>query len=150
MMPPIPLRTTRNRWLDWTPKVTALKTEHRQNGPTKPSKPSSVGFEGAYTAEIRFNDERQWPKAEPADAADTAPAWKVVEWKLKQAPVTLSSFAVVTNTELFARSSLEQLRVALDNAKRWAGWSVAELVERLANVGVKVELKNSGLQSLER
>jgi hypothetical protein len=43
---------------------------------------------------------------------------------------------------LFASTTLEQLRVALANPKRWVGWSVSQLIERLAQVGVTVVLEN--------
>lgn len=38
-------------------------------------------------------------------------------------------------------STLEQLRVALTQPKRWVGWSVPQLVDRLAQVGVFVALE---------
>jgi hypothetical protein len=47
----------------------------------------------------------------------------------------------VTDPAVFARTTLEELRVALDNPKRWVGWSVAQLIERLAQVGVSVVLE---------
>jgi hypothetical protein len=65
---------------------------------------------------------------------------RVLQWKLKDPPVLLESFAVVTNSALFARATLEQLRMAINNPKRWVGWSPAQLVERLDQVGVLVAL----------
>ena len=65
---------------------------------------------------------------------------RLLQWKLKDPPLLLESFAVVTNPALFARATLEQLRVAINNPKRWVGWSPDQLVERLAQAGVLVAL----------
>ena len=65
---------------------------------------------------------------------------RMISWNLKSPPVLIEASAVVTDPALFARATLEQLRAALDNPKRWVGWSVAQLIERLAQVGVSVAL----------
>jgi hypothetical protein len=65
-----------------------------------------------------------------------------VKWSLKDPPVAIETCAVVTEPALFASTTLEQLRVALANPKRWVGWSVSQLIERLAQVGVTVVLEN--------
>jgi hypothetical protein len=62
------------------------------------------------------------------------------EWRLKEPPVAIETYAVVTDPALFAATTVEQLRVALSNPKRWVGWSVPQLIERLAQVGVTVKL----------
>lgn len=67
------------------------------------------------------------------------PGVRLILWSLRNPPIAIESCAVVTDTTLFARTTLEQLRVALENPKRWVGWSVPQLVERLAQVGVVVE-----------
>jgi hypothetical protein len=64
------------------------------------------------------------------------------KWNLKEPPVAIESCAVVIEPALFARTTLEQLSIALQNPKRWIGWSVSQLVERLAQVGVAVALEN--------
>jgi hypothetical protein len=75
---------------------------------------------------------------------DTVPAMppgvQLVEWLLKSPPVAIETFAVVTDPALFAVTTLEQLRRALSNSKSWVGWSVPQLIERLAQVGVTVKL----------
>ena len=48
---------------------------------------------------------------------------------------------MVIDTALFAKSTLKQLRIALRQPKRWVGWSVPQLVDRLAQVGVVVTLE---------
>jgi hypothetical protein len=69
---------------------------------------------------------------------------RVVAWNLKPPPVAIESFAVVFDTGLFACSTLEQLRVILANPKRWPGWSVPQLIDRLAQVGARVTLESAG------
>jgi hypothetical protein len=64
-----------------------------------------------------------------------------VKWNLKEPPVAVEACAVVVNPGLFARSTLEQLRIALENPKRWVGWTIPQLIDRLAQVGVIVALQ---------
>ena len=65
---------------------------------------------------------------------------RLIQWKLKEPPVAIETCAVVTEPAQFANSTLEQLRLALVNPKRWVGWTVPQLIERLAQVGVVVLL----------
>jgi hypothetical protein len=65
----------------------------------------------------------------------------LIAWKLKEPPVAIETCAVVVDTVLFAKSTLEQLRIALTEPKRWVGWSVPQLIDRLAQVGVQVALE---------
>jgi hypothetical protein len=74
-----------------------------------------------------------------ADMPNVPKGVRLLQWKLKDPPLLLESFAVVTDSALFARATLEQLRVVINNPKRWVGWSPAQLLERLAKVGVLVE-----------
>ena len=67
---------------------------------------------------------------------------RLVTWNLKEPPVAIDTCSVVTDPALFARSTLEQLGVALAEPKRWVGWSVPELIDRLAQVGVIVTLES--------
>jgi hypothetical protein len=66
---------------------------------------------------------------------------RLVKWNLKNPPVAIETCAVVVDSLLFARSTLEQLRVALENPKRWVGWTIPQLIDRLAQVGVTVALE---------
>jgi hypothetical protein len=66
---------------------------------------------------------------------------RLAQWNLKDPPILIESSAVVTEPAVFARATLEQLRSAIDNRKRWVGWSVPQLIERLAQVGVSVVLE---------
>jgi len=61
--------------------------------------------------------------------------------ELREAPVAIETCSVVTDPGKFARATLEQLRVVVENPKRWVGWSVLQLVDRLAQVGIRVEVE---------
>jgi hypothetical protein len=66
------------------------------------------------------------------------PGVRLIHWCPKESPIAIESCAVVTDTARFVRTTLEQLRMALAQPKRWVGWSVPQLVDRLAQVGVLV------------
>jgi hypothetical protein len=67
-----------------------------------------------------------------------APGVALLSWELRQAPVTIGTGEVVTDPEKFARACLEQLGIALANPRRRVGWSVPQVMDRLAQVGVIV------------
>jgi hypothetical protein len=67
---------------------------------------------------------------------------RIVGWNLKEPPVGIDTCSVVTDPALFARSTLVQLGVALAQPKRWVGWSIPQLIDRLAQVGVNVALES--------
>jgi hypothetical protein len=66
---------------------------------------------------------------------------RLVEWRLKEPPVLIECASVVVNPPLFARTTLAQLGTALANPTRWVGWTVEQLIDRLAAVGVVVILE---------
>lgn len=65
---------------------------------------------------------------------------RLLGWHLKEPPIAIESYAIVIDPALFARSTLEQLCNALENPKRWIGWTIPQLMDRLAQVGVTVEV----------
>jgi hypothetical protein len=67
---------------------------------------------------------------------------RLVQWNLINPPVLIETFAVVTDSALFAKTTLVQLRLALGRPSRWVGWSVPQLINRLAQVGVIVALEH--------
>ncbi len=69
---------------------------------------------------------------------------RLIKWKLKEPPVAIDSYAFVTDSDLFARTTLEQLRAALSEPKRWVGWTVPQLIDRLAQIGVSVAVEFQG------
>jgi hypothetical protein len=53
-------------------------------------------------------------------------------------------------TCLFARTTLEQLRIALAAPKRWVGWTIPQLIDRLAQVGVRVALESAAQENFSK
>lgn len=142
------------RWMDWQPKGQIIANSPASEA-TKPPKLSSVGFEGAISKESAIiRGQSSEPITEPFAEQEnptftgTFPSLpsgvRLLNWNLKQPPVAIDTCSVVTDPALFARSTLEQLKVALENPKRWVGWTVAQLMDRLAQVGVVVALKEKG------
>jgi hypothetical protein len=70
------------------------------------------------------------------------PGTVLVSWGLKEPPITIAAGEVVTDSAKFARACLEQLRNALANPRRRTAWTVPQLIERLALVGVMVTTNN--------
>ncbi len=64
---------------------------------------------------------------------------RLLHWNLKGAPIEIESCAIVVDPSLFARTTLQQLAIALVDPKRRIGWSVSQLIDRLGQVGVTVE-----------
>jgi hypothetical protein len=73
-----------------------------------------------------------------ASIPEMPPGVRLLAWNLKDPPIAIDAPSVVFNPSLFARSTLEQLRAALADPKRRIGWTVPQLIERLAQVGVIV------------
>jgi hypothetical protein len=115
------------------------------NEPTKPSEPSFVGFVGCSQAENRIIQYR-FPEQVTPRVCTTAtaafaipPGVRLIEWNLKD-PVPIETCAIVAVPALFAESTLAQLAIALAQPKRWVGWSVPQLIDRLSQVGVQIEI----------
>jgi len=146
MIAPALNKTGRSRWMDWQPKPRIIATS-APNGPTEPSKPSSVGFVGPHQAETSIIRGRLPEEVAPVEDMTEAsitmlpPGVRLIEWRLKEPPVAIETCAVVTDSGLFARATLEQLRIALAEPKRWVGWTVPQLIDRLAQVGVLITLE---------
>jgi hypothetical protein len=66
------------------------------------------------------------------------PGVALLSWGLKQPPITIAAGEVVIDSARFSRACLEQLGNTLANPRRRAAWTVQQLVERLALVGVMV------------
>jgi hypothetical protein len=71
------------------------------------------------------------------------PGVQLIKWNIKESPVAIETCAVVIDPDLFARTTLRQLGVALARPKRWVGWSAPQLIDRLAQVGVIVALRGN-------
>jgi hypothetical protein len=72
------------------------------------------------------------------------PGVRLLKWSLKETPVAIEACAIVTDSALFARTTLEQLAIALAEPKRWVGWTVPQLIDRLYQIGVDVDLAPCG------
>jgi hypothetical protein len=70
------------------------------------------------------------------------PGVRLVQWGLKEPPIVVETGSVVFDSALFASSTLVQLGDLLANPNRNVGWTVPQLIERLAQVGVAVLLKS--------
>jgi hypothetical protein len=68
------------------------------------------------------------------------PHVKLVEWSPKEPPIAIDTCSVVVDVSLFIKSTLSQLGDALADPKRWVGWTVPQLMDRLRQAGVAVEL----------
>jgi hypothetical protein len=66
---------------------------------------------------------------------------RLIEWNLKAPPIVIEASALVTDPCLFARTTLEQLRIVLAEPKRRVGWTAPQLIDRLAQLGVLVTLE---------
>ena len=73
--------------------------------------------------------------------AATPPGVRIIGWNLKEPPVAIEYYAVVIDPAKFAVATLEELRERLTKSKRKDGWTVPQLIERLAQVGVTVVLE---------
>ena len=67
---------------------------------------------------------------------------RLISWTLKEPPIAIETCAVVTDSALFVRTTLGQLGRALARPDKWVGWSVQQLIDRLAQVGVVVTLES--------
>ena len=66
---------------------------------------------------------------------------RLLDWNPKKPPVAIESCAVVVDVARFVQNTLGQLERALANPRRWVGWTVPQLVDRLRQVGVGVEVE---------
>jgi len=74
------------------------------------------------------------------------PGVRLLAWELKEPPVILTHYAVVTDVPRFVAMTLLELKAALAGKPWQAGhWSVRELVDRLEECGVRVEVEKIDL-----
>ena len=68
---------------------------------------------------------------------------RLVRWEPKTPPVAITRSSIVTNVPLFCETTLRQLQHAIagDNPFLAGNWSVRELLDRLEQVGLKVEVQ---------
>lgn len=141
------------RWLDWQPpQVSPMPHDGLLTKPTKP--PASEPKRGApesFVNSVSPLDSRRnsLPPVQTAYAVDDCslpampPGVKLVRWEPRSAPVQVTRWMTVTNTQGFIESTLRQLGARLRGDDWGAGnWSCAELLSRLEAVGVTVRLQD--------
>lgn len=66
---------------------------------------------------------------------------RLLKWEPNRSPVKLTNWSTVTDSEKFAQTTLAQVVAHLDGRDWAAGnWPLTVLVERLAMVGISIEL----------
>lgn len=69
---------------------------------------------------------------------------RLVKWAPKEPPVILQQWSVVIELDKFISSTLAQLRARLEGKDFLAGnWTQRELIERLEQVGLEVEVDST-------
>jgi hypothetical protein len=70
------------------------------------------------------------------------PGVRLVKWEPKTPPVALVRMGIVSNVDKFIDATLRELRARLEGKDFLAGnWSLRELVDRLEQVGVHVQVE---------
>jgi hypothetical protein len=131
---------------DVVAEADAMGVELRlEDGKVKASFPAHKECEMAPLLEqLRANRDELVEVLRERDIPDLPPGVKLISWKPKQPPVMLNRYSVVTDCALFAKATLRQLAAALAGKEWLAGnWSIAELVNRLREVGVVVEVQHT-------
>ena len=76
---------------------------------------------------------------------------RLLKWEPKNPPIVIVRMGIVSNVPKFIAATLLQLRARLEGKDFLAGnWSLRELVDRLEQVGVAVEIERSAICGEER
>jgi hypothetical protein len=79
------------------------------------------------------------------------PGVRLLKWQPKDPPIAIVHMGIVSNVDKFVAATLLQLRARLDGKDSLAGnWSLRELVDRLEQVGVAVEIESARICREER
>jgi hypothetical protein len=79
--------------------------------------------------------ERALPPAMP-------PGVRLIKWKLRVPPIAIVEMGIVTDVNRFVAVTLVQLKSCMEGKNFLAGnWSLRELIDRLEQVGVAVEVE---------
>jgi hypothetical protein len=140
--------TKKSRWMAWQPKALIMSSS-APNEPTKPSKPGFVGFVGSVPSQIPNISgpllEQVTPQIDATEILTSAiaPGVRLISSEPKKAPVKLTEHSVVTDVDRFIRMTLLELKAALAGQRWQSGhWSVRDLVDRLEQCGVRVEIES--------
>jgi hypothetical protein len=98
--------------------------------------------ESSGTLDYEINEKTKKGVTDPHSTVPVMPSGvRLIEWNLKEPPVCLEVYSVVSDTTKFAKSTLGQIERLLEDSKAKVGWSMPQLIDRLAQVGVIVELE---------
>ena len=79
------------------------------------------------------------------------PGVRLLKWQPKDPPIAIVHMGIVTNVDKFVAATLLQLRARLEGKDSLAGnWSLRQLVDRLEQVGVAVEIESTPIFREER
>jgi hypothetical protein len=79
------------------------------------------------------------------------PGVRLLKWQPKDPPIAIVHMGIVSNVPKFVAATLLQLRARLEGKDSLAGnWSLRELVDRLEQVGVAVEIESTSICLEER
>jgi hypothetical protein len=131
-----------SKWLDWKPTFDTFDTPHiRENPIIHASEGRNDGREPRIIEKTRIPSVSKVSEVPPMPEGV-----RLINWEPKPAPVILTHYAVVTDVSRFIHITLLELKAALAG-KRWQSghWSVRELVDRLEECGVRVEVDNENV-----
>jgi hypothetical protein len=79
------------------------------------------------------------------------PGVRLLKWQPKDPPIAIVHMGIVSNVPKFVAATMLQLRARLEGKDSLAGnWSLRELLDRLEQVGVAVEIESTPICREER
>jgi len=102
--------------------------------------PDSAGW---LVAELKKNREALIELLSESESRRAMPPGvRLLKWKPKSPPIAIVRMGIVSDVDRFIASTLRQLHARLEGKGFLAGnWSPRELVERLEQVGIAVEIE---------
>jgi len=78
------------------------------------------------------------------------PGVRLLKWDPKTPPVAIARMGIVSNIDKFIDATLRELGARLQGKNFLAGnWSLRELVDRLEQVGVRVQVEHDQNSAME-
>jgi hypothetical protein len=136
-----------SKWLDWKPILDTFDT------PGIGGNPIIYASEGKNSAqEPRVIEKTHISSASKVPEVPTMPKGvRLIHWERKRAPVAIDVCSVVVDVPKFIESELRALDSRLNNP--WTihgGFTVPQMLDRLAQAGLEVELEPKGGASTEK
>lgn len=92
----------------------------------------------AKSPDMAFFEANTRPPSQPSENLEDRV--RVVSWELRTPPIEIAGVGQITDTKTFADRTLERLQSLIENPKQRVAWTVSQLVQQLAQVGVVVEV----------